>query len=106
MVEEEGDLFGEAVNAAARISALARGGEILVSSVVKDLVGTLREVIFTDRGLHPLQGFPEEWHLYEVRGQPRVVLPAARTPFVGRQRELAQLRRSSIAPCAEQGRSF
>jgi len=38
-IAEEGDLFGTAVTMAARIMGQARGGEILVSDVVRQLVG-------------------------------------------------------------------
>ncbi len=66
VMEEGGDLFGEAVNAAARIAALATGGEILVSRVVKELAGTIPALSFVDRGEVPLKGFPTPSHLYEV----------------------------------------
>jgi class 3 adenylate cyclase len=60
-----GDLGGIAVHIGARIAALAGAGEVLVSSTVKDLVvgAGLR---FDDRGIHPLKGVPDAWHLYAV----------------------------------------
>jgi DNA-binding SARP family transcriptional activator len=66
VTEEGGDLFGEAVNAAARIAATAVGGEVLVSRVVKELAGTIPGLSFVDRGAVPLKGFPEPCQLYEV----------------------------------------
>jgi class 3 adenylate cyclase len=59
----ENDIAGMAVNIAARVSALAAPGEILVSSTVKDLVVGSR-IEFTDRGFHVLKGVPGEWHLF------------------------------------------
>jgi len=59
----ENDIAGMAVNIAARVSALAGPGEILVSSTVKDLVVGSR-IEFTDRGFHVLKGVPGEWHLF------------------------------------------
>jgi class 3 adenylate cyclase/tetratricopeptide (TPR) repeat protein len=92
VVLEGDDLHGETVNGASRISALAEGGQILVSSVVKELVGTIPDTDFVDRGLHQLKGFPHEWRLYEVvRDKPGVVL-LDRTPFVAREEELTELR--------------
>ena len=88
---EDGDIFGEAVNAAARIAALADGGEIFVARVVKDLAGTVRDLKFVDRGLHALKGFPDEWHIYEARLEARTPPPSDKTPFVGRGAELNQL---------------
>jgi class 3 adenylate cyclase len=40
-----GDLFGLAVNIAARVAALAPTGEVLVSSTVKDLVVMSGQVV-------------------------------------------------------------
>jgi class 3 adenylate cyclase len=56
---------GIAVHTGARIAAAANGGEILVSSTVKDLVAG-SGISFEDRGTHALKGVPDEWHLYAV----------------------------------------
>jgi class 3 adenylate cyclase len=65
-LEADGDLHGQAVNAAARLTSAARGDEILVSRVVRDLVGMQPELRFVDRGLLPLKGFPDPWHVLAV----------------------------------------
>jgi class 3 adenylate cyclase len=57
---------GIAVHVGARVMALAAGGEILVSSTVRDLVAG-SDIAFHDRGLHSLKGVPGEWRLYSVR---------------------------------------
>jgi adenylate cyclase len=47
----QGDnLFGGAVNVAARLEALAEPGGICVSSTVRDQIGTKLAVTFTDLG--------------------------------------------------------
>ena len=57
------DVRGIAVHIGARVSALARPGEILASSTVKDLViGS--GIAFEDRGAHELKGVPDTWRLY------------------------------------------
>jgi class 3 adenylate cyclase/tetratricopeptide (TPR) repeat protein len=93
---EGDDLYGQAVNATARIAAKARGGEILVSDVVRQLAGSGPEFTFADRGRLRLKGFPERWHLhsvvYDAGGTPGAVL-GGRTPFVGREAERTELRR-------------
>lgn len=92
--QEEGDVSGEAVNAAARIMSAAEGGQILVAGVVRDLVGTLRDVSFVETGVHHLKGFPDGWRLYEARSSSQLFLPlTGRTPFVGRKEEMDTLRR-------------
>ena len=58
-------LTGIAVHIGARIAALARGGEILVSNTVRDLVAG-SGLKFADRGLHTLKGVPGEAHLFAV----------------------------------------
>lgn len=59
------DLGGVSVHVAARIAALAQGGEVLCSSVAKDLaIGSgLR---FEDRGEHRLKGVEEAWRLFRL----------------------------------------
>ena len=65
-IAEDDDLFGTAVNEAARITATARGGEILVSNVVRELAKG-KDFLFADRGEANLKGFDEPVRLYEVR---------------------------------------
>jgi class 3 adenylate cyclase len=60
------DLFGTAVNEAARITASAKGGEILVANVVRELAKG-KDFLFADRGDTSLKGFDEPVRLYEVR---------------------------------------
>ena len=62
------DLGGIAVHIGARVGALAKPGEILVTQTVVDLVvGSGLE--FSDRGDHKLRGAPGTWRLYQVTGQ-------------------------------------
>jgi class 3 adenylate cyclase len=57
---------GIAVHIASRIVAEAAGGEVLVSSTVRDvLVGSQRS--FEDRGMRGLRGLPGKWRLFAVR---------------------------------------
>jgi class 3 adenylate cyclase len=46
IVDETGDLFGQHVIIASRIANLAAGGEILVSSLVKEIVSPRGDVVF------------------------------------------------------------
>jgi class 3 adenylate cyclase len=61
------DVRGIAVHVGARIAAMARAGEVLVSSTVRDLVAG-SGLRFDDRGLHSLKGVPGEWQLLAVAG--------------------------------------
>lgn len=60
------DVGGIAVAIAARVSALAGAGEVLVSSTVKDLVAG-SGILFEDRGAQALKGVPGEWHVFAAK---------------------------------------
>lgn len=61
----DGDVRGLGVHIAARLMGLASPGELIVSSVVRDLsVGS--GLVFTERGRHSLKGVPGEWQVYGV----------------------------------------
>ena len=67
-VEEKQDFFGAAVQLAARACSHAQPGQILASSVIRDLcIG--KSFAFKDVGAVPLKGFDEPVHLYEVQWQ-------------------------------------
>jgi class 3 adenylate cyclase len=59
------DIGGIAVHIGARVSAMARPNDVLVSSTLRDLViGSGLE--FEPRGAHQLKGVPGEWNLFAV----------------------------------------
>jgi class 3 adenylate cyclase len=61
------DIGGIAVHIAARVSALADAGEVLVSRTVKDLVAG-SGLTFANRGEHTLKGVPDAWELHLLEG--------------------------------------
>jgi class 3 adenylate cyclase len=65
-VEQSADLYGASVNLAARICALAEGGQTLVARTVRDLV-LGKGIEFTDMGEFDLKGFPEPVKLLAAR---------------------------------------
>ncbi len=95
VVEEAGDIFGAAVNVAARVAGKARGGQILVSEVVRELVGPVAEMKFGYRGRYKLKGFPDRFRLHDVTPgeapSPTPVLPTG-DGFVGRDQERLDIR--------------
>jgi class 3 adenylate cyclase len=74
-IREGDDYIGRAVNLAARITAQAEGGRILVSETVKRLAGPLPGLQYVDRGLFALKGFKEKQRLYEVAPIPALAHP-------------------------------
>jgi len=67
-IAEEDDLFGASVIAASRIASSARGGEILVANVVRELVAG-KGFLFASRGDVALRGLDDPVHVYELRWQ-------------------------------------
>jgi tetratricopeptide (TPR) repeat protein len=100
------DLFGTSVDAAARIMAKADGEQILVSDILKSILGSAKDLGFKDHKRVQLKGFPERWRLWEVtwRSEAEAVAAEAiaagvpsgtgRTPYVGRSEERSLLRQA------------
>jgi class 3 adenylate cyclase len=64
-IAEDDDLFGTAVNLAARICAHAEAGQILAPIVVRELAAG-KQFLFADLGETALRGFEDPVRLYEV----------------------------------------
>ncbi|MEX2157865.1 MAG: adenylate/guanylate cyclase domain-containing protein [Dehalococcoidia bacterium] len=67
VIREENNVFGGAVNIAARICALSAPGEILVSDVVRGMARSSAGVVFEDRGEQEMKGVGEPVRVYAVR---------------------------------------
>jgi class 3 adenylate cyclase/pimeloyl-ACP methyl ester carboxylesterase len=66
ITREGGDVYGGAVNIAARICDLCEPGEVLVSQTVRDLARTSAGVTFDDRGEHQLKGITDPVRVFAV----------------------------------------
>ena len=81
MIADEGDLYGDGVNVAARLEALAEPGGVLVSGSVRDYVQGRLPCDFQDRGEQQVKNIPRPVHVYQVTpprgtsGQPKSVAP-------------------------------
>jgi class 3 adenylate cyclase len=66
--ERDGDYFGPTLNRAARLRALARGGQVLTSSVTAALVRDLpmSAVVLWELGHHQLPGLSRPERVFEV----------------------------------------
>jgi class 3 adenylate cyclase/YHS domain-containing protein len=63
-VERDGDYFGSAVNLAARISALAVGGEALLSGHTAAMAPSVEGVVYQARGRHELRNVAEPVEIF------------------------------------------
>ena len=66
VIEEDGNVFGGAVNIAARVAAESAPGEVLVSQTVRDLARTSAGVEFEDAGERTLKGVGEPVRVWRV----------------------------------------
>jgi len=79
IIIEDGDIFGDGVNVAARLEALAEPGGICVGRVVHDQVCDRLDVAFDDLGEQQVKNIARPVHVYRVRitapaAEPRPVL--------------------------------
>jgi predicted ATPase len=94
--ERDGNYFGPAVNRAARIMAAGHGAQVLASAATAALVSTTP---IADLGEHSFAGLEAPERVYQLGegsfaplrslGAVPTNLPAERSVFVGRERELA-----------------
>ena len=82
----KGDIFGEPVNVVARLQALARPGEVLLSDAVYATMN-VAEVTMASCGMHELTGIGRPVHVYSVMADTSGATP----PYRGRAL-------SSVAP--------
>src|ERR1700760_1057686 len=67
VIVEEHDIFGDGVNVAARLEALAEPGGICVSRVVRDQVRDRLDYIFEDQGEQSVKNIARPVRVYQVR---------------------------------------
>jgi adenylate cyclase len=68
VIVDEGDLFGDGVNIAARLETLAEPGGICVSAAVRDQVGgRLEDIVFEDLGDQQVKNIARPIRVFRVR---------------------------------------
>ena len=66
IIVEDDDIYGEGVNVAARIEAVAQPGGIAVSATVRDNIGNRLDLAFEDRGEQILKNIDRPVRVYNV----------------------------------------
>src|ERR687887_214491 len=66
IIVEEGDIFGDGVNVAARLEALAQPGGICVSRVVRDQVRDKLDFSFDDKGEQQVKNIVRPVRVYSI----------------------------------------
>ena len=64
-ISAEGDYIGITVNRTARVTGLAKAGQVFVTESICQFAHNIPSVGFRDRGLHKLKGFEQLQRLYE-----------------------------------------
>ena len=95
IIAEGGDIFGDGVNVAARLEALAEPGGICVSGTASDQIGDKLPYPFEDRGEQSVKNIPRPVRVYALRPEAVADLPVAGVPIVAPHR-----RRSVITAIA------
>jgi adenylate cyclase len=93
VIAEEHDIFGDGVNVAARLEALAEPGGIYVSGMVRDQIRDKLPYAFEDRGEQSVKNIVRPVRVYALRPETIAELPVAGAPVAVYRR-----RRSIVAP--------
>jgi adenylate cyclase len=82
VIEDEGRIYGDGVNIAARIEALAEPGGICVSGKVHDEVERKLDLAFEDLGAHELKNIAAPVRVFRIAGQgaPQPAAPESAKP--------------------------
>jgi len=70
VIEEDGNIFGDGVNVAARLESLADPGGICISRSVHDHVKNKRNVGYQSLGAHGVKNIAEPVHVYRIVPEP------------------------------------
>ncbi len=95
VIVEGDDLYGDGVNIAARLEALAEPGSVYVSEVVHQSIGTKLDLEFEDLGEHQVKNIARAVHVFRVRFATDKVGPEQ--PDAGAEARLAIPHKPSIA---------
>ena len=92
VIADGGDIFGDGVNVAARVEALAEPGGICVSRVVRDQIRDKLPYPFEDRGEQSVKNIARPVRVYALRPEAVADLPVAGVPIA-----VPRHRRSAVA---------
>jgi adenylate cyclase len=67
VIVEGSDIYGDGVNVAARLEALAEAGSVYISDVVSQSIGTKLDLDLEDLGEHHVKNIPRAVHVFRVR---------------------------------------
>jgi adenylate cyclase len=81
VIVEEGDIYGDGVNVAARLEGIAEPGAVYISRAVRDFVGHKPEIVLEDLGERPLKNIAKPVQVFRIGAPHRVAgAPGAAGP--------------------------
>jgi adenylate cyclase len=103
VVVEEGDIYGDGVNVAARLEGIAEPGAVYISRAVRDFVDQA-ELVLEDLGERPLKNIARPVRVFRVGAPARGVgaPPAAASPPMPHKPSIAVLPFTNMSGDAEQ----
>jgi adenylate cyclase len=101
VIAEEDDIYGDGVNVAARLEALAEPGGICISRVVRDQIRDRLPYPFEDRGEQNVKNIARSVRVFALRPEAVAELPAASAPApASRRRRIFPVATSAVAAAA------
>src|SRR5712672_1885393 len=91
VIAEEDDIYGDGVNVAARLEALAEPGGICISRMVRDQIRDKLAYPFEDRGEQSVKNIARPVRVYALRREAVANLPATSVPVAAARRRRSAL---------------
>jgi adenylate cyclase len=104
VIVEEGDIYGDGVNVAARLEGIAEPGAVYISRAVRDFIRDKPEIVLEDLGERPLKNIAKPVQVFRIGAPARTVAAAQAggSPPVPLKPSLAVLPFANMSGDAEQ----
>jgi len=103
VIVEDGDIFGDGVNVAARLESIAEPGAVYISRTVRDVVGSTPEIVLEDLGERELKNIAKPVQVFRIAAPTQVAgAPPSAAPAVPHRPSIAVLPFTNMSGDAEQ----
>ena len=102
VIVEEGDIFGDGVNVAARLESIAEPGAVYISRTVRDFVDGTAEIVLEDLGERELKNIAKPVQVFRIAAPAQVAGAAPASPAVPHKPSIAVLPFMNMSGDAEQ----